>query len=332
MRLLLTAFPQSDLGVVLLRPGTGLMHHFKQQQRLYISDEPRALRELPTGEIPAEHQTLAADPRLSAFWANDRVYRAAGGLDSLLTWLDEKDECQWHADWHHKELVTTPYEGSAVRLCWSCDNRTRTHFTEAMMSIAMQNRIECLLEAIRIKLDLSEGREISFAEVCWWATLNGVADLLPAYAITGMELPTIGGTTKEADINPWEPDPFSIVTDLVEQVKPVIKLSGDEAPPASFMLKPKLQRWECEKYTRWVKTQKCCGCSKPADDPHHVINHGLGGMGTKTHDLFVLPLCRRCHDKLHKDVGAWEQKHGDQRFLLIEFLNYALGVGAIFKA
>lgn len=38
--------------------------------------------------------------------------------------------------------------------------------------IAMQNRIECLLEAIRIKLDLSEGREISFAEVCWWATLT----------------------------------------------------------------------------------------------------------------------------------------------------------------
>nr|ELR4878258.1 DUF968 domain-containing protein [Escherichia coli] len=259
MRMILTAFPQTDAGVVLLKPGQ-LTHKFRKDQRLMITDAPKEFDKLPVGEVPAENQILAADPRLSAFWANDRVYRAAGGLDSLLTWLDRKDECQRHADWHHKELVTTPYEGGAVRLCWSCDNRTRTHFTEAMMSIAMQNRIECLLEAIRIKLDLSEGREISFAEVCWWATLNGVADLLPAYAITGMELPSIGGTTKEADINPWEPEPFSIVAELVEQVKPIIKLGGDEAPPASFMLMPKLQRWKCEKYTRWVKTRKCRGC------------------------------------------------------------------------
>lgn len=40
---------------------------------------------------------------------------------------------------------------------------------------------------------------------------------------------------------------------------------------------------------------------KPADDPHHLIGHGQGGMGTKAHDLFVLPLCRKHHDKLHAD-------------------------------
>ncbi|MEG2040351.1 MAG: DUF968 domain-containing protein, partial [Hafnia sp.] len=174
-------------------------------------------------------------------------------------------------------------------------------------------------------------------ELGWWAFLNGLTHLLPtsiAYRVTKTPEPPafVGGVMKEADINPWQPDPDKVLSDLIVLAKPIIKLAGDEAPPASFMLKPKLQRWECEKYTRWVKTQKCCGCNNPADDPHHVINHGLGGMGTKTHDLFVLPLCRRCHDKLHKDVATWEQKHGDQRFLLIEFLNYALGVGAIFQA
>ncbi|MDK2548025.1 DUF968 domain-containing protein, partial [Escherichia coli] len=37
-------------------------------------------------------------------------------------------------------------------------------------------------------------------------------------------------------------------------------------------------------------------------DPHHLIGHGQGGMGTKAHDLFVLPLCRKHHDELHVDI------------------------------
>ena len=40
-------------------------------------------------------------------------------------------------------------------------------------------------------------------------------------------------------------------------------------------------------------------CGNQADDPHHIIGHGLGGMGTKADDLFVIPLCRKCHNELH---------------------------------
>ncbi|AIJ10549.1 DUF968 domain-containing protein [Edwardsiella anguillarum] len=116
--------------------------------------------------------------------------------------------------------------------------------------------------------------------------------------------------------------------------QPVIKLAADEAPAAGFMLRPKFQRWESGKYTRWVKTQPCCGCGNPADDPHHIINSGLGlgGIGTKTHDLFVIPLCRRCHDELHRDMSGWEQRNGSQLVLLVQFLNRVLGIGAIVKA
>ncbi len=110
---------------------------------------------------------------------------------------------------------------------------------------------------------------------------------------------------------------------------PVLALGIDDDPPAAYMRNPKLQRWECETYTRWVKTQKCCGCEQPADDPHHIIGHGFGGTGTKVHDLFVIPLCRRCHDKLHRDAGAFEREHGSQVDLLFRFLNRALGIGAI---
>jgi hypothetical protein len=112
----------------------------------------------------------------------------------------------------------------------------------------------------------------------------------------------------------------------------VLALHADPESPESFMLRPKHRRWVNEDYTRWVKTQPCEGCRRPADDPHHVIGHGMGGTATKAHDLFVIPLCRECHDKLHADVAAFEKKHGTQLELLFRFMNRALAIGVITKA
>ncbi len=36
-----------------------------------------------------------------------------------------------------------------------------------------------------------------------------------------------------------------------------------------------------------VKTQKCMTCGNQADDLHHIIGHGLGGMGTKADDCLL---------------------------------------------
>ncbi len=84
-----------------------------------------------------------------------------------------------------------------------------------------------------------------------------------------------------------------------------------------------------EKYTRWVKTQPCACCGMPADDPHHLIGHGQGGMGTKAHDLFVLPLCRKHHDELHTDTVAFEEKYGSQLELIFRFIDRALAIGVL---
>jgi len=54
---------------------------------------------------------------------------------------------------------------------------------------------------------------------------------------------------------------------------------------------------------------------------------GQGGMGIKSHDLFVIPLCRAHHDELHRDVRAFEEKYGSQIVLLFRFLDYAIAVG-----
>lgn len=50
---------------------------------------------------------------------------------------------------------------------------------------------------------------------------------------------------------------------------------------------------------------------------------------TKAHDLFVLPLCRRHHDELHRDTVAFEEKYGSQLELIFRFLDRALAIGVL---
>ncbi len=95
------------------------------------------------------------------------------------------------------------------------------------------------------------------------------------------------------------------------------------------MLIPKRRRWTNEHYTQWVKAQPCEGCGNPADDPHHITGHALGGMATKPHDLFTIPLCRRCHDELHRDTAAFEAEHGSQLEMLVRTQDRALALGVI---
>ncbi|OZT19310.1 DUF968 domain-containing protein, partial [Salmonella enterica] len=94
----------------------------------------------------------------------------------------------------------------------------------------------------------------------------------------------------------------SIVQD---KAKKVLALRDDPEAPESFTLRPKRRRWVNERYTRWVKCQQCTCGGKQEDDPHHLIGYGQGGMGTKEHDLFVLPLCRTHHNELHADNVAF---------------------------
>ncbi|NHW82921.1 DUF968 domain-containing protein, partial [Escherichia coli] len=75
--------------------------------------------------------------------------------------------------------------------------------------------------------------------------------------------------------------------------------------------------------------QPCACCGKPADDHHHLIGHGQGGMGTKSHDIFTLPLCREHHNELHADPLALEEKHGSRVDLIIRFLDHAFATGVL---
>lgn len=74
----------------------------------------------------------------------------------------------------------------------------------------------------------------------------------------------------------------------------------------------------------WVKTLPSAVSKMPADDAHHIIGHGQGGMGLKASDLFVFPLTRGEHDELHRHGWkAWEKIYGSQWRFVAETLHQA---------
>ncbi len=58
-----------------------------------------------------------------------------------------------------------------------------------------------------------------------------------------------------------------------------------------------------------IKGLKCLICDAyPLNDAHHVRNSYNGGMGQTPSDLYILPLCRKCHSYLHQkgERRFWE--------------------------
>ncbi|SFF35986.1 Protein of unknown function [Phytobacter palmae] len=328
MRVLLKPVVIPELGLVAFRPGSQLLPHF-HRGRMLIENEPERLSDLPSGEIPPAEQPLAEDPALRSVFTNEAVLRRAGGLSGLEDWLLRENSCQWpHESWHAENITTMRHTPGVIRLCWHCDNLLRDQQSSALESIALANCASYILTAVRRELGFDDTHSLTLPELCWWLARNGLADAIPETAarqILRLPKPVIQSVTRESDIVPTR-GPSEIVQ---ETAKRVLALKVDPETPESFMLRPKRRRWENPTYTRWVKAQRCACCNNPADDPHHVIGHGQGGMGTKAHDLFVLPLCRAHHDELHRDPVAFEAKYGSQLTLLFRFLDHALAIGVL---
>lgn len=235
----------------------------------------------------------------------------------------------------------------AMVLCWHCDNQLRDQTSESLELLAQQNLTAWVIDVIRHAISGTQERELSLAELSWWAVCNQVVDALPeAVSRRSLGLPAekICSVYRESDIVPGEqtatsilkqrtknlaPLPYAHQQQKTPQEKTVVSITVDPESPESFMKLPKRRRWVKEKYTRWVKTQPCACCGMPADDPHHLIGHGQGGMGTKAHDLFVLPLCRKHHNELHTDTVAFEEKYGSQLELIFRFIDRALAIGVL---
>ncbi|EEV7031064.1 DUF968 domain-containing protein [Escherichia coli] len=348
MRVLLRPVPVPELGLVVLKPGRESMRVF-HNPRVLVEPEPKSMRGLPSGVVPAVRQPLAEDKSLLPFFSDEWVIRAAGGAGALSDWLlRHVKSCQWpHGDYHHSETVIHRYGTGAMVLCWHCDNQLRDQTSESLGQLAHQNLSAWMIDVIRHAMNGTQERELSLAELSWWAVCNQVADALPEAVLRrslGLRAEKIHSVYRESDIVPGEQSATSILKQRTKNLAPlphvhqqqnspqektVVSIAVDPESPESFMKRPKRRRWVNEKYTRWVKTQPCACCGKPADDPHHLIGHGQGGMGTKSHDIFTLPLCREHHNELHADPLAFEEKHGSQVDLIFRFLDHAFATGVL---
>ncbi|HFV1824094.1 TPA: DUF968 domain-containing protein [Escherichia coli] len=348
MRVLLRPVLVPELGLVVLKPSRESMQVF-HNPRVLVAPEPKSMRGLPSGPVPAVSQPLAEDKTLLPFFSDERVIRAAGGAGALSDWLlRHVKSCQWpHGDYHHSETVIHRYGAGAMVLCWHCDNQLRDQTSESLGQLAHQNLSAWMIDVIRHAMNGTQERELSLAELSWWAVCNQVVDALPETVLRrslGLRAEKIRSVYRESDIIPGEQTATGILKQRTKNIalpprvhqqqnppqeKTVVSIAVDPESPAQYLQRQKSQREEMPVYTRWVKTQKCMTCGNQADDPHHIIGHGLGGMGTKADDLFVIPLCRKCHNELHAGVKDFEEKHGSQLLLLIRFLMHARNSGVL---
>ncbi|EFH8543499.1 DUF968 domain-containing protein [Escherichia coli] len=348
MRVLLRPVLVPELGMVLLKPGRESMSAF-HNGRILVEPEPKNMRGLPSGVVPAVRQPLAEDKSLLPFFSDERVIRAAGGAGALSDWLLRHVKfCQWpHGDYHHSETVIHRYGIGAMVLCWHCDNQLRDQTSESLEQLAQQNLTAWMIDVIRHAMNGTQERELSLAELYCWAVVNNVVDAMTenmARRILKLPDEKIHSVYRESDIVPGEQSATSILKQRTKNLAPlphahqqqnqpqektVVSITVDPESPDQYLRRHKQQREEMPAYTRWVKIQKCMTCGSQADDPHHIIGHGMGGMGTKADDLFVIPLCRECHNELHAGVKDFEEKHGSQLLLLIRFLMHARNSGVL---
>ena len=83
MRVLLRPVLVPELGLVVVKPGRESMPVF-HNTRVLVEPEPKSMRNLPSGVVPAVRQPLVEDKTLLPFFSNARVIRAAGGAGAGL--------------------------------------------------------------------------------------------------------------------------------------------------------------------------------------------------------------------------------------------------------
>ncbi len=62
---------------------------------------------------------------------------------------------------------------------------------------------------------------------------------------------------------------------------------------------PKPKNLRSKKYLDFIKSKPCFLCDEEAE-PHHERRFADGGTALKPSDVYAVPVCRECHDKLQR--------------------------------
>lgn len=334
--LLLTPYFQTEVGIVFYRVPKDVSPAAFGERTL-LQPAPADLMTVKSGKVAnfSENSTICKE--LAAFAKSENVRAALNKRDRYsnefpyMRFVKSIQICQCRdGKYCHTEKVLVENKNGAVNLCWHHDKMRMDGeiATKKLEELADENWERFIAQQVRITLRKKKSTAIEFADLVFFASIKGLLNELDDNALQGfLGYPPLNnsGVSKESNIG-FDDVPSARVT--LRGVAEALKLKVEPEPLASFMAKPKLQRFEWRKWLQFVKSQPCMCCGKQADDPHHIIGYG-SKMGSKQHDLFVIPLCRIHHDELHRNVGKFEQDYGSQLELLIKFLDRALGLGAL---
>lgn len=338
MKAILTPYYQPELGLVILKPGAELLKKLCTGNRIIISQSGSEHAGIKSGIIQDE-QPLLDNKYIDPFILHDTVVNKLKNLYNFDYWLNQRYKCQLEdGEYCHHELVNEKVGNSAIRVCWH--HNKDLVIDDKVKTLAKRNLKQFLIECVINLLKHDSNHQLSIQELAWWAVINQLHELIPenmARLLHNRPIEEIKSVYKESDLVASDDrsaprlrteisNAFNCMATLT---KPIRKIAVDPESPESFMLRPKMKRWESAKYTQWVKAQPCVCCGQPSDDPHHIIGYGQGKMGSKAHDIFTLPLCRYHHNELHANVEEWENKYGSQILLLIHFLDKVFGMKVI---
>ena len=325
-----------ELGLLMFRPAARDLQVFRS-----LLDKKTVLLQPAPDELAGNHPGLVNRPgRPEAamslqlaleFFRHGAVAQALGCPARFQQWQGRLDKCATQGS-DCAGGITWSGGLYPVPLCWHHDNAHR-NTPVAEVTQATDRRVLAFgLARVAEYAQRARASEVSAIEVAMWAVAHDVHGLLPealARIALGrhnkpLELDT-GRGWKDTDARY---DTRDHIADISKMVKP-IKFTVDPEPPASFMARPKLTRWQSEAYLKFVRSQPCVVTgSTDAVEAHHMIGNGHSGMAMKTHDLMAFPLCHDEHMKLH-DGGwqRWEQAHGSQLAHVMATLNKAAGLG-----
>lgn len=335
--LVLQPFLQSDLGLMMFKPGKTLLSELakmSQGNRLVVMPLPDELVNVPSGKlnrpvIPDSSNSRVGDKRLLEFFTHPTVRRRLGDFNH---WVERIPHCQLSdGEYCDQNLTVLECGRGAVRLCWYHDNQYRDTPSERCIELAERNVMLFSLERVRQQLRLEQGRALSLQELGWWSILNDVYDQLPDSVIS--ELIGTKRKTSGTKLSPRRESDERFTDNgkaVIDGRVKAISLTIDPEPPAMFMARPKELTWHSEKYLQFVRSLPCVITGKTEGVvAHHLIGHGEGKMGGKTHDLFTIPLAADEHRRFHDDPRGWEARHGSQLFYVKQTIKRAMELGAL---
>lgn len=329
---LLTPYFQKELNLVCYRIPPNVSPSIFGERTILLPAPARYQIE-PSGKIKfannLQHSTACKE--LDDFAKSQIVRQSVGGDNALNQYVTSIKTCQCRdEEGCHREMAITKTEKGLVRTCWIHDHQAAQGKigTAELNRLAEENWQSLVEKRIRDKLGISADRPLNFGDLVAWAIVHKCVDALDKNALCRLlNIRLEQQTEKESSTIPYEQK--NPKAELKKLAAPVLKLKADPAPPAMYLAKPKPKRLESSKYLQFIKAQPCVCCGQRADDPHHIIGQGQGKMGSKDHDLFVIPLCRQHHNELHSDYRQFEQNYGSQLELLYKTLDRALSVEAL---